>query len=64
MLKWIKKLPVPQPVRHWVISPLWCAIVRLSKPEVRIVTGGISFYLIIDPHPSLSPPAGEFSLQC
>ena len=46
MLKWIKKLPVPQPVRHWVISPLWCAIVRLSKPEVRIVTGGISFYAL------------------
>ena len=51
MLNWIKKLPVPQPVRHWVISPLWCAIVRLSKPEVRIVTGGISFYALFSIFP-------------
>tara|TARA_R110000796_G_scaffold166333_1_gene283273 strand:- start:14931 stop:15866 length:936 start_codon:yes stop_codon:yes gene_type:complete len=51
MLSWIKKLPVPQPVRHWVISPLWCAIVRLSKPEVRIVTGGISFYALFSIFP-------------
>ena len=51
MLNWIKKLPVPQPVRHWMFAPLWCAIVRLSKPEVRIVTGGISFYALFSIFP-------------
>ena len=51
MLNWIKSLPVPAPIRHWVFAPLWCAIVRLSKPEVRIVTGGISFYALFSIFP-------------
>ena len=46
MQAWLKKLPVPAVVLDWLILPLWCAIVRMSKPEVRIVTGGISFYAL------------------
>ncbi|WP_084391809.1 YhjD/YihY/BrkB family envelope integrity protein [Henriciella pelagia] len=46
MLKWLKSLPVPAPMTDWVILPVWSAMVRLSKPEVRIVTGGISFYAL------------------
>ena len=48
MKAWLQKLPVPQPVTEWVVLPLWHAIMRLSKPEVRIVTGGISFYAPAD----------------
>ncbi|KCZ55391.1 hypothetical protein HY29_12710 [Hyphomonas beringensis] len=51
MLDYIRKLPIPQPVKHWLIGPLWCAMVRLSKPEVRIVTGGISFYALFSIFP-------------
>ena len=47
----INRLPVPQIVKHWLLIPLWCAIVRLSKPEVRIVTGGISFYALFSIFP-------------
>ncbi len=46
MQAWLEKLPVPPVLRGWIILPLWCAIVRLSKPEVRIVSGGISFYAL------------------
>lgn len=47
----ITRLPVPQIIRHWLLIPLWCALVRLSKPEVRIVTGGISFYALFSIFP-------------
>jgi membrane protein len=46
MQAWLKSLSLPTPVLDWAVMPLWCAIVRLSKPEVRIVTGGISFYAL------------------
>ncbi|WP_084421082.1 YihY/virulence factor BrkB family protein [Henriciella litoralis] len=51
MQAWLKKLPVPAVVLDWLILPLWCAIVRMSKPEVRIVTGGISFYALFSIFP-------------
>jgi|TARA_B100000378_G_scaffold2419_1_gene2129 membrane protein len=51
MKAWLQKLPVPQPVTEWVVLPLWHAIMRLSKPEVRIVTGGISFYALFSIFP-------------
>ena len=47
----INRLPVPQIVKHWLLIPLWNAMVRLSKPEVRIVTGGISFYALFSIFP-------------
>tara|TARA_R110000782_G_scaffold79072_3_gene157247 strand:+ start:774 stop:1697 length:924 start_codon:yes stop_codon:yes gene_type:complete len=47
----INRLPVPQIVKHWLLIPLWDAMVRLSKPEVRIVTGGISFYALFSIFP-------------
>lgn len=47
----ITRLPVPQIVKHWLLIPLWDAMVRLSKPEVRIVTGGISFYALFSIFP-------------
>ncbi|MEM5515346.1 YhjD/YihY/BrkB family envelope integrity protein [Henriciella sp. AS95] len=46
MLNWLKSLPLPMPFKDWILLPVWSAIVRLSKPEVRIVTGGISFYAL------------------
>ena len=46
MEAWLEKLPLPAPVKIWVLLPLWHAIVRLSRPEVRIVSGGISFYAL------------------
>ena len=47
----INQLPVPQIIKHWLLIPLWDAMVRLSKPEVRIVTGGISFYALFSIFP-------------
>lgn len=47
----INRLPVPQIIKHWLLIPLWDALVRLSKPEVRIVTGGISFYALFSIFP-------------
>jgi len=47
----ITRLPVPQIFKHWLLIPLWDAMVRLSKPEVRIVTGGISFYALFSIFP-------------
>ncbi len=47
----INRLPVPRIVKHWLLIPLWDAMVRLSKPEVRIVTGGISFYALFSIFP-------------
>ncbi|RIJ23794.1 YihY/virulence factor BrkB family protein [Henriciella barbarensis] len=51
MEAWLTKLPMPQFMREWIILPLWRAIVRLSRPEVRIVTGGISFYALFSIFP-------------
>ena len=51
MEAWLTKLPMPQFLRDWIILPLWRAIVRLSRPEVRIVTGGISFYALFSIFP-------------
>ncbi|WP_300375420.1 YhjD/YihY/BrkB family envelope integrity protein [Henriciella sp.] len=51
MEAWLEKLPLPKPVIIWVLLPLWHAIVRLSKPEVRIVSGGISFYALFSIFP-------------
>ena len=51
MRKLIDRMPVPEVVKHWLLMPLWCAIVRLSKPEIRIVTGGISFYALFSIFP-------------
>ncbi len=47
----IERLPMPQRIKHWVVMPIWRAFVRLSKPEVRIVTGGISFYALFSIFP-------------
>lgn len=47
----IERFPLPQPLKHWVLMPIWRAFVRLSKPEVRIVTGGISFYALFSIFP-------------
>ena len=35
--------------RYW--RPVWHAILRLSKPQVRIVTGGIAFYALFSVFP-------------
>lgn len=51
MEAWLEKLPLPKPVRDWLVIPLWHAIARLSKPEVRIVSGGISFYALFSIFP-------------
>lgn len=51
MEAWLEKLPLPAPVRVWILLPLWHAILRLSKPEVRIVSGGISFYALFSVFP-------------
>ncbi|MEZ5997609.1 MAG: YhjD/YihY/BrkB family envelope integrity protein [Hyphomonas sp.] len=51
MRNWIEKLPLPAPLVKWAILPVWGAILRLSKPEVRIVTGGISFYALFSVFP-------------
>ncbi|KCZ90742.1 YihY/virulence factor BrkB family protein [Hyphomonas johnsonii] len=47
----IDRLPLPHLVKYWLLVPLWGALVRLSKPEVRIVTGGISFYALFSIFP-------------
>lgn len=51
MPSWFDKLPMPNWLRNWVVDPVWRAFVRLSKPEVRIVTGGISFYALFSIFP-------------
>lgn len=51
MQAWLEKLPLPAPLLSWIVLPLWHAIVRLSKPEVRIVSGGISFYALFSVFP-------------
>ena len=51
MQTWLEKLPLPDRLKTWVIDPVWCAVIRLSKPEVRIVTGGISFYALFSIFP-------------
>lgn len=51
MQSWIEKLPLPNALRVWILLPLWHAIMRLSKPEVRIVSGGISFYALFSVFP-------------
>jgi len=51
MQTWLEKLPMPRIALDWLILPLWHAILRLSKPEVRIVTGGISFYALFSVFP-------------
>ncbi len=51
MEAWLNRLPMPQFLRLWILIPLWHAIVRLSKPEVRIVSGGISFYALFSIFP-------------
>ncbi len=51
MRPWIEKLPLPAPIRVWAVEPVWGAVMRLSKPEVRIVTGGISFYALFSIFP-------------
>lgn len=35
----------------WAWRPLWRAIVRLSQPQVRIVSGGIAFYALFSIFP-------------
>ena len=42
---------MPKWLRYWIVDPVWCAVMRLSKPEVRIVTGGISFYALFSIFP-------------
>ena len=51
MRPWIEKLPLPDPMKVWAVEPVWGAVMRLSKPEVRIVTGGISFYALFSIFP-------------
>ena len=51
MRPWIEKLPLPAWLKVWAVEPVWGAIMRLSKPEVRIVTGGISFYALFSIFP-------------
>ncbi|KJS27011.1 MAG: hypothetical protein VR75_04845 [Hyphomonadaceae bacterium BRH_c29] len=51
MRPWLEKLPLPNWLKTWAIAPVWGAIMRLSKPEVRIVTGGISFYALFSIFP-------------
>jgi len=36
---------------EWAWRPLWRAIVRLSQPQVRIVSGGIAFYALFSIFP-------------
>lgn len=47
----IDDLPLPAPLKLWVIGPAWRAIKRLSAPEIRIVTGGIAFYALLSVFP-------------
>ncbi|MEO1101986.1 MAG: YihY/virulence factor BrkB family protein [Pseudomonadota bacterium] len=47
----IDDLPLPAPLRVWVVRPAWRAIKRLSAPEIRIVTGGIAFYALLSVFP-------------
>ena len=51
MQAWYDKLPLPDGLKIWIVGPVWGAIQRLSKPEVRIVTGGISFYALFSIFP-------------
>lgn len=51
MRNWLEILPLPGFLRIWVVGPIVGAIQRLSKPEVRIVTGGISFYALFSVFP-------------
>ena len=51
MRPWLERLPLPDWLKTWAIGPVWGAILRLSKPEVRIVTGGISFYALFSIFP-------------
>ena len=44
--------PAPRPAwMTWIVLPVWHAIVRLSQPEVRMVTGGIAFYALFSVFP-------------
>lgn len=47
----VEDLPVPALLKRWALVPGWRAIVRLSQPEIRIVTGGISFYALFSIFP-------------
>ena len=51
MQTWLEKLPLPAWLKTWAIEPVWGAMMRLSRPEVRIVTGGISFYALFSIFP-------------
>ncbi len=51
MPNWFDRLPIPPILKNWIVVPVWRAFVRLSKPEVRIVTGGISFYALFSIFP-------------
>ena len=51
MRPWIETLPLPRWLKTWAVEPVWGATLRLSKPEVRIVTGGISFYALFSIFP-------------
>lgn len=35
----------------WLWRPIWRAFLRLSKPQVRVVTGGIAFYALFSVFP-------------
>lgn len=39
--------------KSYVLLPVWRAIVRLSQPDVRIVTGGVAFYAVFSVFPFL-----------
>ena len=49
MLAWLKA--------HWsgrfLVLPVWAALMRLAKQDVRIVTGGISFYMLFSIFPMI-----------
>ncbi|MEL6475212.1 MAG: YhjD/YihY/BrkB family envelope integrity protein [Pseudomonadota bacterium] len=47
----IDDLPLPPLLRRWVVGPVWRALQRLSEPEIRIVSGGISFYALFSIFP-------------
>lgn len=40
-------------LRDLILWPVWHAIVRLSQPEVRVVTGGVAYYAIFSTFPLL-----------